>query len=141
MSVNMIERNGSDCKYVEIFTHRLGSIGAPSRRTVFIRGTNTKQLAVPKIAGKNTKSNFWQKENAEFKATTDLQRNMHQDVYFYVKNVDLISPRQKCNYMEYEGKNDTTDWRKFLQDALKLIGISGRDKVPNCRGKFQLEPD
>jgi hypothetical protein len=37
----MIERNGSDCKYVEIFTHRVGNIGAPSRRTVFIRGTNT----------------------------------------------------------------------------------------------------
>jgi hypothetical protein len=40
--INVIERNGSDCKYVEMFTHRVGSIGAPSR-TVFIRGTNTKQ--------------------------------------------------------------------------------------------------
>jgi hypothetical protein len=39
----MIERNGSDCKYVEIFTHRVGSIGAPSRRTVFVRETSTKQ--------------------------------------------------------------------------------------------------
>jgi hypothetical protein len=38
----VIERNGSECKYVEIFTHRVGSIGAP-RRTVFIRGTKTKQ--------------------------------------------------------------------------------------------------
>jgi hypothetical protein len=37
----MTERNGSDCKYVEIFTHRVGSIGTQSRRTVFIRGTNT----------------------------------------------------------------------------------------------------
>jgi hypothetical protein len=36
MSINVIERNGSDCKYVEIFTHRVRSIGAPSRRTVFI---------------------------------------------------------------------------------------------------------
>jgi hypothetical protein len=35
------ERNGSECKYVEIFTHRVGSMGTPSRRTVFIRGTNT----------------------------------------------------------------------------------------------------
>jgi hypothetical protein len=35
----MIERNGYDCKYVEIFTHCVFSIGAPSR-TVFIRGTN-----------------------------------------------------------------------------------------------------
>jgi hypothetical protein len=37
------QRNCSDCKYVEIFTHRVGSIGAPSRRTGFIRGTNSKQ--------------------------------------------------------------------------------------------------
>jgi hypothetical protein len=37
MSINMIQRNCSDCKYVEIFTHRFGSIGAPSRRTVFIK--------------------------------------------------------------------------------------------------------
>jgi hypothetical protein len=43
MSINVIERNGSDCKYVEIFTHRVGSIGASSRRTVFVSGTNTKQ--------------------------------------------------------------------------------------------------
>jgi hypothetical protein len=43
MIINVIERNGSECKYVEIFTHRVGSIGAPSRRTVCIRGTNTKQ--------------------------------------------------------------------------------------------------
>jgi hypothetical protein len=50
------ERNGSECKYVEIFTHHVGSIGAPSRRTVFIRGTNTKQLEVPKIVGRNTKT-------------------------------------------------------------------------------------
>jgi hypothetical protein len=47
MSINVIEINGSDCKYVEIFTHRVGSIGAPSRRTVLIRGTNTKQWEVP----------------------------------------------------------------------------------------------
>jgi hypothetical protein len=45
MSINVIERNGPDC-YVEIFTHRFGSIGAPSRRTVFFRGSNTKQSVV-----------------------------------------------------------------------------------------------
>jgi hypothetical protein len=42
MIINVIERNGSDCKYVEIVTHSAGSIGAPSRRTVSIRGTNIK---------------------------------------------------------------------------------------------------
>jgi hypothetical protein len=51
MSINIIERNGSNCKYVEIFTHRVGSIGAPSRRTVFIRRKNTKHWKVPKIVG------------------------------------------------------------------------------------------
>jgi hypothetical protein len=53
----MIERNGSDIIYMEIFTHHVGSIDAPSRRIVFIRGTNTKQWEVPNIAGRNTKAN------------------------------------------------------------------------------------
>jgi hypothetical protein len=44
MSKNVIKRNASDCKYVEMFTHRFGRTGAPSRRTVFIRGTNNKPL-------------------------------------------------------------------------------------------------
>jgi hypothetical protein len=57
MSINVIERNDSDCKYVEIFTHRVGSIGAPSRSTVFIRGTNTKQLAVPNNNNNNNNNN------------------------------------------------------------------------------------
>jgi hypothetical protein len=43
MSINMIEINGSYCKYIEIFTHRVVSIGARNRNTVFIRGTDTKQ--------------------------------------------------------------------------------------------------
>jgi hypothetical protein len=40
MSINVIVGNCSDCKYVEIFTHRVGSISSPSRRIGFIRGTN-----------------------------------------------------------------------------------------------------
>jgi hypothetical protein len=43
------------------------SIGTPSRTTVFIRGTNTKQLEVLKIAGRNMKANIFQKGNAGFK--------------------------------------------------------------------------
>jgi hypothetical protein len=39
----MIERNGSDCKYVEIFSPSVGSIGVMSRRAVFIKGTNIKK--------------------------------------------------------------------------------------------------
>jgi hypothetical protein len=41
-SIYAIKRNGSKCKYVEIFTHRAGSIGAPSR-AVFVRGTSAEQ--------------------------------------------------------------------------------------------------
>jgi hypothetical protein len=65
MSIYVIERKVSDCKYVEIFTHCCGIIGAPSRRTVFIRGTNTKQLEVPKIAGRNMKANIFQQQAME----------------------------------------------------------------------------
>jgi hypothetical protein len=74
MSINVIERNCSDYKYVEISTHRVGSIGAPSRRTVFIRGTNTEQWEGSKIAGRNTKANIFQKGSAAFKATIDLNK-------------------------------------------------------------------
>jgi hypothetical protein len=95
MSINVVERNGSECKYVEIFTHRVGSIGTPSRKTVFIRGTNTKQLEVPKIVGRNRKANIFRKGRAGFKATIDLsKKKVHQGgVSVYVKIVDLISLR------------------------------------------------
>jgi hypothetical protein len=83
MSKNVIEGNGSECKYVEIFTHRVGSTGAQSR-TVFIRGTNTKQLEVPKIAGRNTKANIFQNVSAVFKATIDLNNN--------IKIASVVSP-------------------------------------------------
>jgi hypothetical protein len=80
---NVIERNGSECKHVEIFTHRVDSIGAPSRRTVFIRGVNTKQLEVPKIVGRNTKANIFQKGSAGFKAKIDLNKK---------KCIKMVSP-------------------------------------------------
>jgi hypothetical protein len=91
----VIERNGSDCKYVEIFTHRVGSIGAPSRRTVFIRGSDTKQWEVRKIAGRNRKANIFQKGSAGFGATIDLKKVHQGYISFHVKNVELISLRQK----------------------------------------------
>jgi hypothetical protein len=59
-------------------------------------------------------------------------------VSVYVKNVDLISPGQQWNMRE---KTIKTDGRKLLLDALKLIGISGRNRVPDYRGIFQLGPD
>jgi hypothetical protein len=86
----MVERNHSDFKHIEKFTHRVGSIGAPNRRTVFIRGTNTKQWEVPMIAGRNTKANTFQKGSAGFKATIDLNQK---------KCIKVISPlRKKCRY-------------------------------------------
>jgi hypothetical protein len=69
----VIERNGSDCKYIEIFIHRVGSIGAPSR-TVFIRGTNTKQWEVPNIGSRNTKINIFQEGSAGVKTTIDPKK-------------------------------------------------------------------
>jgi hypothetical protein len=53
----MIERNRSGGKYVEIFTHRVGCIGAPSRRTVFVRGMDAKRWEVPNMASRPTINN------------------------------------------------------------------------------------
>jgi hypothetical protein len=38
-------------------------------------------------------------------------------------------------------KTMKTDGRKLLLGALRLIGISGCDRVPYYRGIFQLGPD
>jgi hypothetical protein len=44
--------------------------------------------------------------------------------------------------MEQEGEETIkTDGWKILLDALKLIGISERDRVPNYRRIFQFGPD
>jgi hypothetical protein len=73
LSVYVIDRNGSKCKYVEIFTHRhVGSTGTPSRRTVFVRAISAEQRKFPEIAGKNTKANIFYKGGARFEATVDL---------------------------------------------------------------------
>jgi hypothetical protein len=94
MSIHVTERNGSDCKYIKIFTHCVGSIGALSRETAFTRGAKSKQWEVRKIAGRNTKANIFQKGSAGFKAMIDLTKKKKVpqcDVFFYVKNADLIS--------------------------------------------------
>jgi hypothetical protein len=49
----MIKRNCSNCKYVKIFTHHVGCIGTPSRRTVFIWGKNAKRWDVPNMASRD----------------------------------------------------------------------------------------
>jgi hypothetical protein len=88
---NMIERNRSDCEYVKIFTHRVGSTGAPSRRTVFITATNNNRQEFPHTASRNIKTIIFQEGSAGFKVT--------MNVSFYIKNVDSISLRQKYNCM------------------------------------------
>jgi hypothetical protein len=89
MSINVIERNGSDCNYVKIFTHRVGSIGAPSRWTVFIRGTKIKQLEVPKIAGRNTKTNIFQKGSAGCGAKIYLKKSASRRCLLLLKECRL----------------------------------------------------
>jgi hypothetical protein len=95
----MIKRNSSDCKYVKIFNHRVGSIGAPSRRTVFIWGTNAKRWEVPNMASRDTKTNIFQDGSAGFKATIGLSKKKvdQGDVSAYVENVNVISLRQLYN--------------------------------------------
>jgi hypothetical protein len=49
---------------------------------------------------------------------------------------------QQHNYKEQEWKKTIkTNGCKLLLDALKLIGISGCDRVPYYRGIFQPGPD
>jgi hypothetical protein len=70
----MIKRNRSDCKYVKIFTRHVCRIGAKSRRTVFVTGTNAKRLEVPNVASRDTKTNIFQKRSAGFKPTIGLNK-------------------------------------------------------------------
>lgn len=56
---------------------------------------------------------------------------MHQGhVSVYVKNADLISLSNSISsiYMKHEGKTIKTDGHKVMLNALKLIGICGRDE-------------
>jgi hypothetical protein len=57
------------------------------------------------------------------------------------KNCRLNFLRQNYNYeyKEHEGKKQLRkDGRKLLLDALKLVGIGRRDRIPNYQGEFQL---
>jgi hypothetical protein len=80
----MIKRNRSDCKYIKIFTHRVGCIGAPSRRAVFIRGTNAKRREVPNMASRDTKTDIFQEGSAGFKATVGLNNNNNNNSIQYL---------------------------------------------------------
>jgi hypothetical protein len=52
---------------------------APSRRTVFVRGTSAEQRESPEIAGRNTKANVFCKGGARYQAATDLNKTRHHD--------------------------------------------------------------
>jgi hypothetical protein len=76
------------------------------------------------------KANIFQKRSARFKVTIDLNKEVHtNNVPSYVKNVNLISLRQRYRYKEYEEKPIKTDGHELLLDALKFTGISGHDRI------------
>jgi hypothetical protein len=91
---------------------------------------------------RHVKANIFCNGGARFEATVDLNKKGHQGKFSScVKNEDLIFPRQQYNYKEHREEDDKTDGHKLLLDALKLIGISGCDRVLCYRGIFQLGPD
>jgi hypothetical protein len=53
---DMTKRDSSDCKYVQIFSHRAGSKSAPSRRTVFVGWTDAKHGEVSDVTMRNTEA-------------------------------------------------------------------------------------
>jgi hypothetical protein len=63
---------------------------------------------------------------------TWIKKGHQGNVSSYIKN--LIFPRQQHMYKEHGGN-------RLVLDALKLIGISGCDRVPYYRGTFQPGPD
>jgi hypothetical protein len=73
----MIERNRFGRKFVEIFTHRVGCIGAPSR-TVFVRGTGAKRWGVPNMASRDTKTNIFQEGNAGLKMNRRKEKKVSE---------------------------------------------------------------
>jgi hypothetical protein len=68
----MTKRDGSDCEYVEIFSHRIGSICTQSRGTALVGRTDAKQGKVPNIPMRNTVANNIRDGRAGFKATIGL---------------------------------------------------------------------
>jgi hypothetical protein len=64
----------------------------------------------------------------------------HGDVSVYVKNVDLIYLSKSVTIRNIRGKTAQKDRRKFLLDALKLVGIGRRDGIPKYRAVLKLGP-
>jgi hypothetical protein len=64
-----------------------------------------------------------------------MKKVLQGDVSFYVRNLDLISLRQKYNYKKHEGKHDRNRWTQTS------AGRARGDTIPNYRGIYQLGPD
>jgi hypothetical protein len=94
----MIERNDSYCKYVQNFTHHVGGIGSPNRRTVFV----IRILAL--------------------KASTDLNKKkmLQADVSFHVKKEQV----QRVRNMK--GKTAETHGLKFKLKLKQTSNYSHR---------------
>jgi hypothetical protein len=69
----MIERTGSDCKYVDIFTHRVGSAGAPSTRTLCWRDKHN-TVGTPKDCREEHEGSHFAKGKCRIKAAIVLNK-------------------------------------------------------------------
>jgi hypothetical protein len=84
-----------------------------------------------RFLGGTRRQTFSKSEAQDLGHDSPKKKNVRQgDVFFYVKNVDLIPLRQKYNYKVHEGKN-YRNGHKVLLDALKLVGIGTPDRIPN----------
>jgi hypothetical protein len=58
----MFERNWFEYKYIDVFTHRVGSVGSPSRRRMFNGDTNTEHRNSLTQVSEDPKTNIFQQE-------------------------------------------------------------------------------
>jgi hypothetical protein len=63
----MTKRDGSDCEYIEVFPHRIGSICTPSRGKKLVGRTDAKQGKVPNITKRNTGLTISKREEQDFR--------------------------------------------------------------------------
>jgi hypothetical protein len=80
---DMTKIDGSDCEYVEIFPHRIGSISTPSRGTALVGRTDAKQGKFPNITMRNTEVNNIYEGRAGFQTTIGLYEK---------KSIKVLSP-------------------------------------------------
>jgi hypothetical protein len=63
----MTKRDGSDCEYIEIFPHSIGSICTPSKGTALVGRTDAKQGKVPNITRGSRRLTISKKEEQDLR--------------------------------------------------------------------------